>query len=91
MTTPRRRSPSDRFDVVTYEPSEGWETQVMNTDRQEAWVVAQAAVSQRVPVRVCLAGRGFQGVVWSHGSAAAADAAYRSDEMRAQERAAGVR
>jgi len=85
-----KKSKMDRFDVAVYDVCEGWAEVASSVSRREAWVLACASVRRGEPVVVCRPGLGFQGVVWARGSSHDVDASYRSDEMRAQERAAGV-
>ena len=85
------KSTADRFDVAVYDACEGWVEQATSVTREEAWVLACGSVRRSEPVVVCRPGLGFRGVVWSCGSSHDVDNAYRADEMRAQERAAGVR
>jgi len=81
------KSEADRFEVVIYDACEGWDPAGVNLTRREAWNMASRLALRGLVVRVY---NDLYKIVWSRGSSRDVDDAYRSAEMRAQERAAGV-
>lgn len=84
------RKATDRFDIATYDACEGWVESAADLTRQEAWALALRLDRKGEVVKVCKAGLGLRGVVWSCGSSCDVDEIYVRECLRAEERAAGI-